>query len=175
MISSLVLLEILLSSNAPNSFLKGIGIGRIDYGKVTTAIYLKVSISDFLTLFSARAGGEWFWKVRPANILMVGACVALVSSTLISMFWPKSRPDHIETEGMLESEPYGLVFFVWLWSLIWWFIEDAAKVLCRWYVHKYNIFDVNDTGVLVLGASALEVQRQMRLDLKNSDASRHHH
>jgi len=87
MVSSLILLYILLSSWEENSLLQLIGIGGISYGKVTSAIYLKVSVSDFLTLFSARAGGEWFWKVRPANILLFGAAVALTSSTLISMFW----------------------------------------------------------------------------------------
>jgi len=175
MISSLFLLAILLENGAPDSFLKGIGIGEISYGKITTAIYLKVSVSDFLTLFSARAGGEWFWKVRPANILMVGACIALTSSTLISMFWPKSKPDDIETEGMVESKPYSLVVFVWIWSLIWWFVEDAAKVFCRWYVHKNNIFNINDSGVLVLPESALRVQRQMRVDQKNEVVSAGHH
>jgi len=175
MISSLFLLAILLENGAPDSFLKGIGIGEISYGKITTAIYLKVSVSDFLTLFSARAGGEWFWKVRPANILMVGACIALTSSTLISMFWPDSKPDDIETEGMVESKPYSLVVFVWIWSLIWWFVEDAAKVFCRWYVHKNNIFNINDSGVLVLPESALRVQRQMRVDQKNEVVSAGHH
>lgn len=175
MISSLFLLAILLESNAENSFLKGIGIGKISYGKVTTAIYLKVSVSDFLTLFSARAGGEWFWKVRPANILMAGACIALTSSTLISMFWPESKPDDIETEGLVESKPYSLVIFVWIWSLLWWFAEDAAKVFCRWYVHRNNIFNINESGVLVLPESALRIQRQMRIDQKNEVVSAGHH
>jgi H+-transporting ATPase len=89
MISSLILLYILLSSWQENSFLKQLGVGGISYGKVTTSIYLKVSISDFLTLFSSRVGDDWFWKVPPARVLFAGACVALTSSTLISMFWPR--------------------------------------------------------------------------------------
>ena len=37
-------------------------------------------------------------------------------------------------KGLVESPPYMLEVFVWSWSLVWWFAEDAAKVLCRWSV-----------------------------------------
>jgi len=174
MVSSLILLYILLSSWEENSLLQLIGIGGISYGKVTSAIYLKVSVSDFLTLFSARAGGEWFWKVRPANMLLAGAATALTASTLISMFWPKSAPDKILTTGLLVDPPYLLVLYVWIWSLFWWFAEDAAKVFCRYFVHKYNIFNINETGVLVLTPTAIALKKQMEENsLKNVSASHH--
>merc|ERR1711998_15362 len=112
-ISSLNLLWILLRSWEENSLMKQLGIGGISYGKITTSVYLKVSVSDFLTLFSARAGGDWFFMVRPAKILMLGACIALSSSTMIAMFWPLSYPDNIETEGLFESPPLMLNVFVW--------------------------------------------------------------
>merc|ERR1719162_1708512 len=66
MISSLNLLWILLRSWEDNSFMRQLGLGGIPYGKITSSIYLKVSVSDFLTLFSARAGGDWFFMVKPA-------------------------------------------------------------------------------------------------------------
>merc|ERR1712060_598188 len=105
MISALNLLWILLRSWEENSWMKQLGIGGISYGKITSSIYLKVSVSDFLTLFSARAGGDWFFMVRPAKILMIGA--------MIAMFWPLSYPDSIETEGLVRSPPYTLEAFVW--------------------------------------------------------------
>merc|ERR1712151_1020060 len=61
---------------------------------------------------------------------------AVTCSTCFAMFWPKSYPDGIQTEGLVQSPPYMLEVFVWSWSLIWWFVEDAAKVFCRWIVHK---------------------------------------
>merc|ERR1711976_80187 len=106
MISSVNLLHILLHSWDEGSMMRSLGLGGISYGKITSSIYLKVSVSDFLTLFSARAGGEWFFMVRPAKILMIGACIALSSSTMIAMFWPLSYPDEIETEGLVRSPPY---------------------------------------------------------------------
>jgi len=162
MISSLNLLGLLLHSWDDDSFMKSIGLGNLPYGKITTSIYLKVSVSDFLTLFSARAGGDWFFMVRPANILMAGACFALTSSTLIATFWPKCMPDNVQTEGLMESKPYMLEVFVWAWSLVWWFAEDAGKVFCRWVVHKFNIFGINDSGEMILPPSAKKLQEEMR-------------
>jgi len=165
MISSVNLLYILLHSWDEGSLMRQLGLGGISYGKITSSIYLKVSVSDFLTLFSARAGGDWFFMVKPARILLCGAMVALSCSTCFAMFWPKSYPDGIQTEGLVESPPYMLEVFVWSWSLSWWLVEDAAKVLCRWIVHKYNIFDINNTGEMELTDSAKKLQIQMRKEL----------
>merc|ERR1711988_1459763 len=173
MISSVNLLYILLHSCDENSMMKRLGLGGISYGKITSSIYLKVSVSDFLTLFSARAGGDWFFMVKPAPILMCGAMIALTCSTCFAMFWPKSYPDGIQTEGLLESPPYMLEVFVWSWSLSWWLAEDAAKVFCRWIVHKYNIFDINNTGVMELTESALKLQDEMRQGMKNVSGTSH--
>jgi len=173
MISSLNLLWILLRSWEEDSWMKQLGIGGISYGKITTSVYLKVSVSDFLTLFSARAGGDWFFMVRPAKILLIGAFIALSSSTMIAMFWPLSYPDQIETEGLVRSPPYTLEAFVWAWSLAWWLAEDAAKVFCRWIVHRYNIFDINNSGVMVLPASALKVQEDMRIEASKAKLGGH--
>merc|ERR1719298_284309 len=53
MISSVNLLYILLHSWDEGSMMRTLGLGGISYGKITSSIYLKVSVSDFLTLFSA--------------------------------------------------------------------------------------------------------------------------
>merc|ERR1719252_478529 len=102
MISSVNLLYILLHSWDEGSMMRQLGLGGISYGKITSSVYLKVSVSDFLTLFSARAGGDWFFMVKPAPILAVGAMFALSCSTCFAMFWPKSYPDGIQTEGLVE-------------------------------------------------------------------------
>jgi hypothetical protein len=31
--------------------------------------------------------------------------------------------------------------------------------MCRYYVHKYNIFNINDTGVMVMTPGALDAKR----------------
>merc|ERR1712100_603421 len=166
-ISSLNLLHILLHSWDDNSLMRQLGLGGISYGKITSSVYLKVAVSDFLTLFSARAGGDWFFMVKPAPILLAGGIIAVSCSTCFAMFWPKSYPDGIQNEGLEESPPYLLQVFVWSWSLSFWIAEDAAKVFCRWIVHKNNIFDINNTGVMVLTPEAIKTQEKMREQMKN--------
>merc|ERR1711871_1615487 len=175
MISSVNLLHILLHSWDENSLMRQLGLGGISYGKITSSVYLKVAVSDFLTLFSARAGGDWFFMVKPAPILLAGGIIAVSCSTLFAMFWPKSYPDGIQTEGPVQSPPYTLNIFVWSWSLSWWIAEDAAKVFCRWIVHKNNIFDINNNGVMELPASAKKLQDEMREMLKDPMAMVGHH
>merc|ERR1719231_1877492 len=173
MISSVNLLYILLHSWDENSLMKQLGIGGISYGKITSSIYLKVSVSDFLTLFSARAGGDWFFMVKPAPVLAIGGCFAGTCSTCFAMFWPKSYPDGIQTEGLVQSPPYMLEVFVWSWSLSWWLAEDAAKVFCRYIVHKHNIFDINNTGVMVMTEGAKKEMAEMRAN-KDKAYGGHH-
>merc|ERR1712199_110109 len=173
MISSVNLLHILLHSWDEGSMMRALGLGGISYGKITSSIYLKASVSDFLTLFSARAGGDWFFMVKPARILLCGAMVALSCSTCFAMFWPKSYPDGIQTEGLLESPPYMLEVFVWSWSLSWWLAEDAAKVFCRWIVHRNNIFDINNTGVMVMTEGAKKEMAEMRKAAENPSSGHH--
>ena len=45
-----------------------------------------MSISDFLTLFSARTR-TWFWERRPGYALGVACIIATGSSTILSLFW----------------------------------------------------------------------------------------
>jgi H+-transporting ATPase len=70
---------------------------------VVTIMYLKVSISDFLTLFSSRTVG-WFWSSRPGNLLLAGAGLALSLSTGLACGWPKGELHEIEVEGLSTGE-----------------------------------------------------------------------
>jgi len=81
-----------LDSWTPSGVFQTIGIGGLSYGQITTAIYLKVSVSDFLTLFSSRGGPDWFWQTRPANILLGAAGLSLSISTVLACAWPASYP-----------------------------------------------------------------------------------
>lgn len=49
--------------------------------------YLKVSVSDFLTLFSSRTKG-FSWSSRPAWPLLAAAALSLGLSTLLACVWP---------------------------------------------------------------------------------------
>jgi H+-transporting ATPase len=125
--SSLLLLDLLMDSWNPEGFFQKVGLGGVQYGQITTAIYLKVSVSDFLTLFSARTGRYFFWQSRPAPILLFACMVALSISSILSITWPDSQPDGILTEGLAND--LGLFIFVWILCLVSWLIQDLCKVI----------------------------------------------
>jgi H+-transporting ATPase len=147
-VSSLILLHFLLDSWSENSFFSKIGLNSVEYGQVITAIYLKISVSDFLTLFSARTGTHFFWQVRPALVLFIGGCFALGLSSVLSLFWPTSVIEEIPVQGL--SSDVGVFVFVWLFSLVFFFFQDFLKVATYRWMFRLNLFGVSSTGVVVL-------------------------
>lgn len=146
-LSSLLLLYFLLDSWRPGSLFQVTSLGGLSFGQITTSIYLKVSISDFLTLFSARTGSDWFWKTRPAPILLAAGCFALTMSTILACVWPSAYPDGIYTIGLSLRPPYILPFVIWMYCLLWWFIQDAAKVGMYELLRKNGMYHDNDRKV----------------------------
>ena len=146
--SSLLLLYIVLNSWDEKSILKMFGLGNLTYGQLTTVIYLKVSVSDFLTLFSARTHDGFFWSTMPSPILLTAAVFALSLSTLIACAWPASTPDGIDALGLGYRRPKSLALFVWIYCLLWWFVQDFCKVLLYKFMERHNIFGVNDSSGL---------------------------
>jgi len=146
--SSLLLLKMSLESWQEGSVYQVVGLGGISYGQITTSIFLKVAVSDFLTLFSARAGENWFWTSRPAPVLLGAGALALSASTFLACFWPMSRPDGIPTLGLERKVPYVLPLCIWIYCLVWWVIQDAAKVYTFRFLKHFNVFGYNDTGMI---------------------------
>jgi H+-transporting ATPase len=143
-ISSLLLLHFSLDSWREGSVYQEVGIGGLSYGQITTSIYLKVSISDFLTLFSARTGDDWFWSTRPAPVLLAAGSFALGCSTIFACNWPETYPDRIFKLGLDHRRPYALSVYIWIYCLVWWGVQDAAKVFTYYILKKYNLFGLND-------------------------------
>jgi H+-transporting ATPase len=127
--SSLLLLCFSLNSWHEDSFYGRIGLGGVSYGQITTSLFLKVAVSDFLTLFSARAGENWFWTSRPAPILLAAGALARSLSTFVACAWPMSRPDGIPTLGLERNAPLMLPVFIWVYCIVWWFIQVSREVV----------------------------------------------
>mmetsp|Transcript_24725 Transcript_24725/g.55492 ORF Transcript_24725/g.55492 Transcript_24725/m.55492 type:complete len:915 (+) Transcript_24725:157-2901(+) len=151
--SSLLLLYWLLDSWNENGTLYKLGIGEISYGQITTAMYLKVSISDFLTLFSARTHDGFFWSSKPSPILLGAACFSLALSTLLACIWPKGDVDDQNVEGLAYRHPYEFALYIWLYCIFWWFVQDGLKVATYWYMEKYNVLGIRDGGMLTKGVA----------------------
>lgn len=60
------------------------------------------------------------------------------------------------------EQPYVLALYIWIYCIVWWFIQDVTKVLLYKLIIKYNIFKYNSTGKLVLPESTLEYIRNNR-------------
>jgi H+-transporting ATPase len=152
-LSSLLLLWALLASGQDGSFFQSVGLGVLTYGQITASIYLKVSISDFLTLFSARTGEQWFWSNCPPWILLLAACGSLLVSTIIACAFPKTVFDDVQVEGLALTEPRTLFLWIWLYCLVWWLVQDAAKVGTYSILKRFNVFGYNDTGEMKVTSS----------------------
>jgi len=169
LISSLLLLGLMLASWDSQNMFQTTGLGGLSYGQITTSIYLKVSVSDFLTLFSARTGGGWFWSTKPAPMLLGAGSFALACSTILACSWPSSEIDNIYALGLGYRSPKVLAFLIWIYCLVWWFIQDACKVAFFNLMVKYNWFSFNETGRLVLPQSAREyIIRNREKDMMKS-------
>ena len=91
-------------------------------------IYLKISLSDFLTLFSARTR-TWFWERRPGYAIGVACIIATMSSTILSLFWDDIvKTDDAQMSGLRASR-YACVS-VWIYCALWFIAQDFAKVAC---------------------------------------------
>jgi H+-transporting ATPase len=180
-LSSLIMLWAALDSWNNDGVFHRWGIGRMTYGKVTTMVYLKVSISDFLTLFSARTHEGFFFSSRPSPILLIACLMALSISTVLACVWPAGMTDKIRSEGLAYKTHYNqrygtwdeatktvtvsdteaaiqtdytlMPLWVWIYCIIWWWIQDACKVGCYWVLHKYNIFSINTDKIVNVRAA----------------------
>ena len=98
-------------------------------------MYLKIYISDFLTLFSARTR-SWFWERCLSRPLAIAFVVATGASTLLSLIWG----DIFGAGGNYMAplrDSGGAVIFTWIYCILWWFLQDAAKVLAYHVIDKY--------------------------------------
>lgn len=140
LLSSLIILYLCLNSWSKGSIMHAFGLGQLSYGQIITVVYLKVSVSDFLTLFSARTPEGFFWSTYPSWILFGASCFALSLSTIVACAWPSSYPDGIYALGLGYRNPKSLALFVWVYCIFWWFVQDAMKVMLHKYMERYGIF-----------------------------------
>ncbi|KAI8475078.1 MAG: hypothetical protein J3K34DRAFT_517717 [Monoraphidium minutum] len=152
--SSLLLLWAALDSWNPNGLFAKFGLPGMKFDQIVTMIYLKVSLSDFLTLFSARTHDGFFWSSIPSWMLMTGATLSMGVSTMIACFWPanvaKFWTDGIPCRGLAIGDYKLWALWVWVYCIVWWLIQDATKVGFYWVMHKFNLFNINTAQLVNL-------------------------
>jgi len=130
-----------MNEDEPDSFFDAFGIKSFSYGQVMTVMFFKVSITNFLTVFSARTE-SWFWTRKPGRALTICVGIAFIVTTLLSLFWILNVKDTTKIPPMESIDP-ATVAFIWVLNLIIFFIQDIAKVLLYktfiWYYDRRGI------------------------------------
>ena len=150
--SSLILLDLGLDSHNPHGWFAKLGLEPLDYLQVQAMMYLKVSLSDFLTVFAARTHGPFFSR-RPGLKLAIAAIVAMVTSTLLARYWP--LPD-------MEGISWKLCGLTWLYVIIWFFIQDVGKMIAYWCLF------LTSTGFASQEREVADRKRQMQRSNRQS-------
>mmetsp|Transcript_24920 Transcript_24920/g.85274 ORF Transcript_24920/g.85274 Transcript_24920/m.85274 type:complete len:958 (-) Transcript_24920:120-2993(-) len=168
--SSMLLLHWGLDSGNPDGFLRAtLGFTEpIKYGQIMGMVYLKISLSDFFTVFTARTI-EWFGSRKPGSLLMFCACLATFSSTVISMTWPFGSvhydPDnhHTQLDDAVVAIDGSLVLFTWVYCFIWFLIQDGLKVVLYKALYQYDVCGIR-TEAEACAARVKDNSPELRLD-----------
>ncbi len=113
----------------------------VTFGEAQTLLYLKVALSDFLTVFSTRTR-HWFFERRVGFSLGVAATLAMGVSTILALFWPfeDSAANHLNEDAYmspLKDSKYG-VLMVWVFCIVFFLLQDAAKVFTYYALGLIN-------------------------------------
>jgi len=125
--SSVLMLYLCLFSHRGDSlFNRWFGAADLSFLQIRCIIYLKVSISDFLTVFSARTQG-FFFERRPGRLLLAAAVFATLVSTLLARYWPFEE---------MEGITWRWCGITWAYCIIFWLIQDCCKVMMVRSLHE---------------------------------------
>jgi len=143
-LSSLILLYLCLDSWHGSSLFQKWHIGSLTYGQIVNAIFLKVAVSDILTLFSARTAHLFFFQRKPHWVLLVCTGTALCISTTLALAWPCSKVDKIHVCGLAYEKGQKIALWIWLYCIIVFLIQDCVKVATWRLIIHFNLFNVNN-------------------------------
>eukprot|EP01097_Dermamoeba_algensis_P005999 TRINITY_DN3779_c0_g1_i1.p1 TRINITY_DN3779_c0_g1~~TRINITY_DN3779_c0_g1_i1.p1 ORF type:complete len:723 (+),score=174.93 TRINITY_DN3779_c0_g1_i1:1118-3286(+) len=143
--SSLILLYCAVDSWRDGSLFQRWGIGGVEYGHVINLMFLKVAVTDILTLFSSRTGEGLFFSRVPHPALVVCCAIALTISTILSLFWPCGELDSVPVCGLAYRGGGLLTLWVWLYSIFIFVIQDLFKVGVYKLMFRFNIFNIRST------------------------------
>lgn len=144
-LSSLLLLYVCLTSHDPNGFFHQLGIGGLKYGQVVNVIFLKVAVSDILTLFSSRTAHQFFFRRKPHPVLFGCSVCALCLTTTLSLVWPCGALDSVPVCGLgYHENRQKIALWVWFYCFIVFLIQDVVKVSTWRVIMYFNFLNVNN-------------------------------
>jgi H+-transporting ATPase len=100
-------------------------IDTLEYSQIRTMMYLKIALSDYLSLFNCR-NQSWFFSRAPSRVVVGAALFSTLISSLLSCTWPFGSD--------MTGIPIETCVFVWLYVACWGLVQDSFKVLTYWFV-----------------------------------------
>ena len=94
LMSSVIMLHMALDGADDEGGLAWFGLGGLKYGEIQTVMYLKISLSDYGSVFNSRTR-SWFWTRAPASQVVYAALFAVLSATVLSAYWPFGAGMHV--------------------------------------------------------------------------------
>lgn len=104
----------------------------LPYPELVMMMYLKISLSDFLTLFSARTKSAFFSRAPSAGVFL-GFLVATVTASLIATL--AKLPDNTYPMEPISSRACA---FVWVFNIFFFLVQDIAKVVLYRVIGHYD-------------------------------------
>jgi len=144
-LSSLLLLWWCLTSWDPTGVFGYLGIGGLHYGQIVNVLFLKVAVSDIMTLFSSRTAQQFFFLRRPHPVLFGGCCFALSLTTTLSLVWPCTTLDDVPVCGIgYHEDRQKIALWVWIYCFVVFVIQDCVKVATWRVIIHFNVLNVNN-------------------------------
>ncbi|CAD2221814.1 P-type H+-ATPase [Angomonas deanei] len=149
-----------------------LGLPQLNQGKIITMLYLQVSVSNFLTLFSSRTGSKFFFMMAPGLVLLVGATISLFVSTMVASFWRASSPGGIFTYGLAYGDKRSdrlWPLWIWIYCVSCWFVQDVIKVLLHLFLKKVDAFGYVSAAAATSSAAENHTVKRNEPDEPNAE------
>lgn len=106
------------------------GMNELHYNGIKTMMYLKIALSDYLSLFNSRSH-SWFFSTMPSIHVILAAVFATTVSSLLSRWWFLGAD--------MDGISWPVIGFVWIYTIIWGFIQDCCKVFTYWVLAQIEM------------------------------------
>jgi len=103
-------------------------------------VYLAKSLAGFLSVFTSRTGVSFFWVSNPHWLLWMATIIANGLSIIFACTWPFSS-DGSKYYDRIDGISWQQCIFVIVWCLIWFLIQDVAKVI---FLHAWHAIGKTD-------------------------------
>ena len=139
------------------------------YPRLQTAVYLKLTLSNVLTVFSARTQSYCWTRMPPAGLVATVIFAACLTSALATN-WPSG--------GGMEPISGSLALLIWFYALVTFAAQDALKVVAYTFLAEFGqgglVVEVSPEAVAAMSRATPQEEEQELRDAarwKRADAA----